>query len=138
MASPRTAIFPVAGLGTRFLPATKAVPKEMLPIIDKPLIQYAVEEAAAAGIERFVFITGRNKGAIEDHFEHQLELNETRASAAARRSWKASPRSAFRRDAVRPAAAAAGSATPSARAPSGGQRAGGWILPDLIHAATPV
>jgi UTP--glucose-1-phosphate uridylyltransferase len=76
MASPRTAIFPVAGLGTRFLPATKAVPKEMLPVLDKPLIQYAVEEAAAAGIERFVFVTGRNKGAIEDHFDHAVELND--------------------------------------------------------------
>jgi UTP--glucose-1-phosphate uridylyltransferase len=76
MASPRTAIFPVAGLGTRFLPATKAVPKEMLPVVDKPLIQYAVDEAVAAGIERFVFVTGRNKGAIEDHFDHAVELND--------------------------------------------------------------
>jgi UTP--glucose-1-phosphate uridylyltransferase len=73
----RTAIFPVAGLGTRFLPATKAIPKEMLPILDKPLIQYAVEEAAAAGIERFVFVTGRGKSAIEDHFDRAAELDET-------------------------------------------------------------
>jgi len=77
MKSPRTAIFPVAGLGTRFLPATKAIPKEMLTVVDKPLIQYAVEEAAAAGIERFVFVTGRNKSAIEDHFDLAIELNET-------------------------------------------------------------
>jgi UTP--glucose-1-phosphate uridylyltransferase len=77
MKSPRTAIFPVAGLGTRFLPATKAIPKEMLAVVDKPLIQYAVEEAAAAGIERFVFVTGRNKSAIEDHFDQAIELNET-------------------------------------------------------------
>lgn len=77
MKSPRTAIFPVAGLGTRFLPATKAIPKEMLTVVDKPLIQYAVEEAAAAGIERFVFVTGRNKSAIEDHFDQAIELNET-------------------------------------------------------------
>ena len=77
MKSPRTAIFPVAGLGTRFLPATKAIPKEMLTVVDKPLIQYAVEEAAAAGIERFVFVTGRNKKEIEDHFDLAIELNET-------------------------------------------------------------
>ena len=70
----KKAIFPVGGLGTRFLPATKALPKEMLPIVDKPLIQYAVEEAAAAGIEEFIFVTGRNKSAIEDHFDHSVEL----------------------------------------------------------------
>ncbi len=70
----KKAVFPVAGLGTRFLPASKAVPKEMLPIVDKPLIQYAVEEAAAAGIEEFIFVTGRGKGAIEDHFDHSYEL----------------------------------------------------------------
>ncbi|MDP7343441.1 MAG: UTP--glucose-1-phosphate uridylyltransferase GalU [Alphaproteobacteria bacterium] len=70
----KKAVFPVAGLGTRFLPASKAVPKEMLPIVDKPLIQYAVEEAAAAGIEEFIFVTGRDKGAIEDHFDHSYEL----------------------------------------------------------------
>ncbi|MGZ9569321.1 UTP--glucose-1-phosphate uridylyltransferase GalU [Alcaligenes nematophilus] len=75
----RKAVFPVAGLGTRFLPATKAMPKEMLPIVDKPLIQYAVEEAIAAGVTELIFITGRNKRAIEDHFdsipelEHELE-----------------------------------------------------------------
>jgi len=70
----RKAIFPVGGLGTRFLPATKAMPKEMLPIVDKPLIQYALEEAAAAGIEEFIFVTGRNKHAIEDHFDRSFEL----------------------------------------------------------------
>jgi len=70
----KKAVFPVAGLGTRFLPATKAVPKEMLTIVDKPLIQYAVEEAAAAGIEEFIFVTGRNKSAIENHFDHAYEL----------------------------------------------------------------
>ena len=68
------AVFPVAGLGTRFLPATKASPKEMLPVVDKPLIQYAVEEAAAAGITDMIFITGRNKRAIEDHFDKAYEL----------------------------------------------------------------
>lgn len=73
----RIAVFPVAGLGTRFLPATKAMPKEMLPVVDRPLIQYAVDEAKEAGIEHFVFITGRNKGVIEDHFDRQFELEET-------------------------------------------------------------
>ncbi|NOZ33297.1 MAG: UTP--glucose-1-phosphate uridylyltransferase GalU [Alphaproteobacteria bacterium] len=70
----RTAVFPVAGLGTRFLPATKAMPKEMLPVVDRPLIQYAVDEAREAGIEHFVFVTGRNKAVIEDHFDRQFEL----------------------------------------------------------------
>ena len=73
----RKAVFPVAGLGTRFLPATKAVPKEMLTVVDKPVIQYVVEEARAAGIEHFVFVTGRNKGVIEDHFDIQVELQRT-------------------------------------------------------------
>jgi len=73
----RTAVFPVGGLGTRFLPATKSMPKEMLPVVDKPLIQYAVEEAQAAGIEEFVFVTGRGKTAIEDHFDDSYELNIT-------------------------------------------------------------
>ena len=76
----RHAIFPVAGLGTRFLPATKALAKEMLPVVDKPLIQYAVEEAAAAGITDMIFITGRNKRAIEDHFDKAYEL-ETELAA---------------------------------------------------------
>ena len=68
------AVFPVAGFGTRFLPATKAMPKELLPIIDKPLIQYAAEEAIAAGIDTLIFVTGRNKRAIEDHFDNNQEL----------------------------------------------------------------
>jgi UTP--glucose-1-phosphate uridylyltransferase len=76
-----TAVFPVAGLGTRFLPATKAQPKEMLPVVDKPLIQYAVEEAYEAGIRHMVFVTGRNKRAIEDHFDVAYEL-ETELEAA--------------------------------------------------------
>jgi UTP--glucose-1-phosphate uridylyltransferase len=71
------AVFPVAGLGTRFLPATKAMPKEMLPVVDKPLIQYAVEEALNAGIEDIIFVTGKGKQAIEDHFDHSCELEET-------------------------------------------------------------
>jgi len=73
----RTAVFPVAGLGTRFLPATKAMPKEMLTVVDRPLIQYAVDEAREAGIEHLVFVTGRNKGVIEDHFDRQYELEQT-------------------------------------------------------------
>jgi UTP--glucose-1-phosphate uridylyltransferase len=73
----RKAVFPVAGLGTRFLPATKAMPKEMLPIVDKPLIQYAVEEALNSGIEEIIFVTGRNKTALEDHFDHSCELEHT-------------------------------------------------------------
>ena len=72
----RKAIFPVGGLGTRFLPATKSMPKEMLPVVDKPLIQYAVEEAREAGIEEFIFVTGRGKAAIEDHFDHAFELQQ--------------------------------------------------------------
>jgi UTP--glucose-1-phosphate uridylyltransferase len=77
MKSVRKAVFPVAGLGTRFLPATKAMPKEMLPVVDRPLIQHVVDEARAAGIEHFIFITGRNKGVIEDHFDRQFELEKT-------------------------------------------------------------
>ena len=73
----RKAVIPVAGLGTRFLPATKSIPKEMLTVVDRPVIQHVVDEANAAGIEHIVFITGRNKGVIEDHFDHQFELNAT-------------------------------------------------------------
>jgi UTP--glucose-1-phosphate uridylyltransferase len=73
----KKAVFPVAGLGTRFLPATKAVPKEMLTIVDRPVIQLAVDEAREAGIEHFIFVTGRNKGVIEDHFDKQYELEDT-------------------------------------------------------------
>ena len=73
----KTAVFPVAGLGTRFLPATKAIPKEMLTVVDRPVIQIAVDEAREAGIEHFVFVTGRNKSVIEDHFDRQYELEAT-------------------------------------------------------------
>ncbi len=73
----RKAVFPVAGLGTRFLPATKAMPKEMLPVVDRPLIQHVVDEARQAGIEHFIFVTGRNKSVIEDHFDRQFELEMT-------------------------------------------------------------
>ncbi len=93
----RKAVFPVGGLGTRFLPATKAMPKEMLPVVDKPLIQYAVEEAQAAGIEEFIFVTGRSKTAIEDHFDHSYELETTlrergkEAQIIAVNSWMPDP-----------------------------------------------
>ena len=76
----RKAVFPVAGLGTRFLPATKAIPKEMLPIVDSPLIQYAVDEAREAGIEQMIFVTGRGKSVIEDHFDIAFELEHTMTS----------------------------------------------------------
>ncbi|MGQ0455996.1 MAG: UTP--glucose-1-phosphate uridylyltransferase GalU [Hyphomicrobium sp.] len=75
----RKAVFPVAGLGTRFLPATKAVPKEMLTVVDRPVVQHVVDEARAAGIEHFIFVTGRNKSVIEDHFDSQFELERTLA-----------------------------------------------------------
>ncbi len=75
----RKAVFPVAGLGTRFLPATKSIPKEMLTVVDQPVIQYVVDEAREAGIEHFIFVTGRNKGVIEDYFDLQFELNDTLA-----------------------------------------------------------
>ncbi|WP_299321874.1 UTP--glucose-1-phosphate uridylyltransferase GalU [Parasphingopyxis sp.] len=80
MKAVRKAVFPVGGLGTRFLPATKAIPKEMLPVVDKPLIQYAVEEAREAGIEEMIFVTGRGKSAIEDHFDIAHELETTMAN----------------------------------------------------------
>ena len=83
--APRIAVLPVGGLGTRFLPATKAVPKELLPVVDKPLVEYAVEEALAAGIETVVLVTGRGKSAIEDHFDRAVELEavlEGRGKAA--------------------------------------------------------
>ena len=90
--SVRKAVFPVAGLGTRFLPATKASPKEMLPVVDKPLIQYAVEEAYAAGVRHMIFVTGRSKRAIEDHFDTAYEL-ETELEAAGKQELLALVRS---------------------------------------------
>ena len=84
----KKAIFPVGGLGTRFLPATKSMPKEMLPIVDKPLIQYAVEEAANAGIEQFIFVTGRGKSSIENHFDHSFELENNLISKGKKETLK--------------------------------------------------
>jgi len=84
----RKALFPVAGLGTRFLPVTKANPKEMLPVVDKPLIQYAVEEAVAAGITDLIFVTGRTKRSIADHFDKAYELeNELKPSPIEYEEW---------------------------------------------------
>lgn len=91
----RKAVFPVGGMGTRFLPATKALPKEMLPVVDKPLIQYAVEEAQAAGIEEFIFVTGRGKTAIEDHFDHSVELINTHSARGDHDKAEAFGRSMF-------------------------------------------
>ncbi len=85
----RKAVFPVAGLGTRFLPATKAVPKEMLTVVDRPVLQHVVDEARAAGIEHFIFVTGRNKGVIEDHFDTQFELESTLAARGKKKELEA-------------------------------------------------
>src|SRR3954470_18477547 len=87
----RKAVLPVAGLGTRFLPATKAVPKEMLTIVDRPVVQHVVDEAKAAGIEHFVFVTGRNKGVIEDHFAIAFELDRTLQERGKTKEFEGSP-----------------------------------------------
>ena len=97
----RKAVFPVAGLGTRFLPATKAMPKEMLTVVDRPLIQHVVDEAREAGIEHFIFVTGRNKGVIEDHFDRQFELEQVLAERG-----KTAELEALNRDLPGPAARA--------------------------------
>ena len=102
----RKAVFPVAGLGTRMLPATKALPKEMLPVVDRPLIQYAFEEARAAGIEQFIFVTGRGKSILEDHFDRAYELDDVLAGRARRPSWRRCPAGCRR---------PASSATPASR-----------------------
>jgi len=138
--SVRKAVFPVAGLGTRFLPATKASPKEMLPIVDKPLIQYAVEEAAAAGIRDLIFVTGRNKRAIEDHFdsawelEHELEANgRTSLLEAARSVLPAGCRCLYIRQ---PRALGLGHAVLCAR-PAVGEEPFAVLLADDLIAAEP-
>src|SRR6478672_1984988 len=85
----RKAVFPVAGLGTRFLPATKAVPKELLTVVDRPVLQDVVDEARPAGIEHFIFVTGSNKGVIEDHFDKQFELEATLAARGKKKEIEA-------------------------------------------------
>ena len=121
----RKAVLPVAGLGTRFLPATKAMPKEMLTVVDRPLIQYAVEECLAAGIEQFIFVTGRNKSALEDHFDAAYELEATleqrrkRPSEARRITIKAAMRysPASRSRSPRPCRGARGRGSAASRLP---------------------
>src|SRR3982751_4739756 len=97
MAKLKKAVFPVAGFGSRFLPVTKASPKEMMPVVDKPLIQYAVEEAAAAGITDMIFVTGRTKRAIEDHFDKAYEL-ETELARSGKRAMLAALQSMLPRN----------------------------------------
>ena len=135
----RKAVFPVAGLGTRFLPATKAVPKEMLTVVDRPVIQHVVDEAKAAGIEHFIFVTGRNKGAIEDHFDSQYELERTLAERG--KTSRARPAHG------RAAAGRARPASRASRAPLGlghavwcareivGNEPFALLLPDMLHHA---
>ena len=86
----RKAVFPVAGLGTRFLPATKSIPKEMLTVVDRPVLQHVVDEAREAGIEHFIFVTGRNKAVIEDHFDIAYELEETLHRRGKLKEWQLS------------------------------------------------
>jgi UTP--glucose-1-phosphate uridylyltransferase len=133
------AVFPVAGLGSRFLPATKASPKEMLPIVDKPLIQYAVEEAAAAGITDLIFVTGRNKRAIEDHFDLNPELERALARKAELLEHRAERAAAGLPLHVHPPG---GTARPRARGAVCGQRSGDepfavLLADDLIDANPP-
>jgi UTP--glucose-1-phosphate uridylyltransferase len=138
----KIAVFPVAGLGTRFLPATKASPKEMLPIVDKPLIQYAVEEAVAAGMTQMVFVTGRNKRAIEDHFDKAFEL-ETELSERGRQNLLERVRDIVPRHVsctyVRQTEALGlGHAVLCARALLGGEAFAVILADDLIDAQIPV
>jgi UTP--glucose-1-phosphate uridylyltransferase len=137
----RKAVFPVAGLGTRMLPATKAVPKEMLPVVDRPLIQYAFEEARAAGIEQFVFVTGRGKSVIEDHFDRSYELDDTlmskgkTAELEAVSSWLPAPGElAYTRQ---PDALGLGHAVWCARHLVGDEPFAVILVDDLITGATP-
>lgn len=137
----RKAVFPVGGLGTRFLPATKAMPKEMLPVVDKPLIQYAVEEARAAGIEEFIFVTSRGKDAIEDHLDHVQDLETLLLSrgrkeeAATLNRWLPEPgKVTFLRQ---PAPRGLGHAVWCARALVGNEPFAVLLADDLILSATP-
>jgi len=134
----RKAILPVAGLGTRFLPATKALPKELLTVVDRPIIQHVVEEARSAGIEHFIFVTGRNKGAIEDHFDSQYELErtleergKTQELAALRRDLPAAGQTSFTRQ---QAPLGLGHAVWCAREIVG-EEAFALLLPDVLHHA---
>jgi UTP--glucose-1-phosphate uridylyltransferase len=137
----RKAVFPVAGLGTRMLPATKVVPKEMLPVVDRPLIQYAFEEARAAGIEEFVFVTARGKSVIEDHFDRSYELDHTLARKGkateldAVSSWLPAPGKVFYTR--QPDALGLGHAVWCARHLVGDEPFAVILVDDLILGATP-
>jgi len=138
---PRKAIFPVAGFGARFLPATKACPKELLPVVDRPLIEYAVEEAAAAGIRDMIFVTGRNKRAIEDHFDKAYELEReltARANAEALRVLGTIVPEGVRFSYVRqPVAAGVGDALSRARSLAAGEPFAVLLPDDLIDGERP-
>jgi UTP--glucose-1-phosphate uridylyltransferase len=142
MAGPiRKAIFPVGGLGTRFLPATKAMPKEMLPVVDKPLIQYAVEEARAAGIEEFIFVNGPGKTVIEEHFGQSSELRAALSSRGKAEELRVvedvvldAGRSAF---VLQPEPLGLGHAVWCAREQAGGEPVAVLLPDDLVLAATP-
>jgi UTP--glucose-1-phosphate uridylyltransferase len=137
----RKVVFPVGGLGTRFLPATKSMPKEMLTIVDKPLIHYAFDEARAAGIEQFIFVTGRNKNAIDNHFDQAYELQNTlseknkAAELALTRDWLPSPGSIFFTRQQEPLGL--GHAVWCARHLIGDEPFAVILADDLIHAKTP-
>jgi UTP--glucose-1-phosphate uridylyltransferase len=138
---PRKAIFPVAGFGARFLPATKACPKELLPVVDRPLIQYAVEEAAAAGIRDMIFITGRNKRAIEDHFDKAYELERELAMRdnedALRALHDAIPAGVTFSYVRQPAVAGVGDALLRARRLAGNEPFAMLLADDLIDSERP-
>ena len=136
----RVAVFPAAGLGTRFLPATKAQPKEMLPLVDKPLIQYAVEEAVAAGIERIVLVTSRGKSAIEDHFDLSYELERTleeRGKTALLEEVRAVSRLAHVASVRQAQALGLGHAVLQARAEVGGEPFAVMLSDDIVDAEDP-
>jgi UTP--glucose-1-phosphate uridylyltransferase len=141
MAAIRKVVFPVAGLGTRMLPATKALPKEMLPVVDKPVIQYALEEAAAAGCEEFVFVTGRGKTLIEDHFDRAVELFEALAQKGKRTELEgleaALPRAGGLVYTRQQQPLGLGHAVWCARHAVGNEPFGVMLVDDLIDAATP-
>jgi UTP--glucose-1-phosphate uridylyltransferase len=141
MARVRKVVFPVAGLGTRMLPATKVLPKEMLPVVDRPIIQYALEEAAAAGAEQFIFVTGRGKTIMEDHFDRAFELFETLARKAKAEELETLERAVPAAGAVvytrQQEAKGLGHAVWCARHVVGDEPFAVVLVDDLIHAETP-
>jgi UTP--glucose-1-phosphate uridylyltransferase len=141
MARVRKVVFPVAGLGTRMLPATKVLPKEMLPVVDRPIIQYALEEAAAAGAEQFIFVTGRGKTIMEDHFDRAFELFETLARKAKVEELETLERAVPAAGAVvytrQQEAKGLGHAVWCARHVVGDEPFAVVLVDDLIHAETP-